>query len=258
MNIVIDIKQFVNTPLVCDTEPYLYVSDDPAEIKRLSDMGHIVVPVLTEANRDEDFSSYKYVITDPDEVDDDYYIKIWQRYANLPWEILTTKRCVVREMAPEDVSALYEVYADESITKYTEPLFPEYEDELEYTRNYIDKVYSYFGFGTWVIVNKEDGKIIGRAGFNYREGYEEPELGYVIGKQYQNKGYATEVCEAILEYGYGELGFDRVSAFSHKDNIPSLRLLIRLGFEKVNEGVELGFIGNTDKLVLDQFISKKY
>lgn len=256
MNIVIDIRRFVNTALAYKIEPFLYVSDDPNEIKRLSESGHIVVPVLAEANRDEDFSSYKYVITNPEEVDDDYYYKIWLRYARLPWEILTTDRCIVREMTEKDVRALYEVYKDDSVTKYTEPLFPDLEDELTYTRNYIENVYSYFGFGTWVIVNKEDGKIIGRAGFNYRDGYEEPELGYVIGKEYQNKGFATEVCSAIIKYGYEELGFDSVSAFSHRDNIPSCKLLNNLGFEKVKEGIEVSFVNNEDKMILDQYISK--
>ena len=232
MNIVIDIKRFVNTAIPEGVEPYLYVSDNPEEIRRLSGNGHFVVPVLTDSNKDEDFSSYKYVITNPEEIDTDFYVKIWQRYVGLPWTILETRRCIIREMTEGDVEELYKVYEDDSITDYTEPLYPDYEDELEYTRNYINNVYSYFGFGTWLVVNRENRKVIGRVGFNYREGHDSPELGYVIAKDYQGQGIAFEVCRAVTIYGFEELGFERISAYSVMENKKSLGLLKKLGFKE--------------------------
>lgn len=257
MNIVIDIKQFVNTVLSTDAETCLYVSDEAEEIKRLSKNGHFVVPVLTEKNKSEDFSLFKYIITQPDEVDDDYYVKIWQRYAGIPWEILKTDRFIIREMSEDDVEELYKVYEDDSVTDYTEPLFPAYEDELEYTRNYIEKVYSYFGFGTWLIVTKDEGKIIGRAGFNYREGFDTPELGYVVSKEYQGKGVATEVCSAIIKYGFEELDFSCISAFSARENIPSLRLLHRLGFEKDTSAAVIKLESKGRNYIMDRFVRKR-
>lgn len=225
MNIVIDISEKVNREVI------LHVTDDLDYANKLKSDGHIVVPVITKDNSACDFSSFKYIVEDPYDVDEDYYYKIWQRYNNLPWTILTTKHCTIREMTVNDLDSLYKLYSDKEITRYTEPLFPDYEDELEYTHNYIHNVYEYWGFGTWIIERTDDKRIIGRAGFNYRPGYEYPELGYVLGVDYQGQGLATEVCKAILEYGFAELDFSAVMAFSSPDNTSSLRLLERLGFK---------------------------
>jgi len=256
MTIVIDISKFVNSNRGCDIEPALYLSDDLCELKRLKADGHIVLPILNENTENADLSAYKYVIVNPDEVDEDYYYKIWLRYAGLPWHILNTGRCIVREMTCDDLKELYELYSDECITKYTEALFPDYEDEYEYTNNYIERVYSYFGFGTWIILRKSDEKIIGRAGFNYRPGFDEPELGYMIGEKYQNKGYAYEVCSAIIEYGLNELEFKRISAFSADENIKSSNLLKKLGFRQ--DGFKnVFFESGSDRYQLRHYIYDK-
>ena len=47
----------------------------------------------------------------------------------------------------------------------------------------------------WVVVLKETGKVIGRAGLENRDvcGENQVELGYVIAEAYQNNNIATEV-----------------------------------------------------------------
>lgn len=257
MNIVIDIEEKVNSEIaschisreevtnaLCQfSKPYdklckLYVTDDIVLANEYRSKGNFVIPVINDTNSHLDFSGFKYLITDSDEIDEDFYYKIWQRYTSLPWHILDTDRCIVREMTLADVSSLYDIYEDSSVTKYTEPLFPDYEDEIEYTHNYIHNVYEYFGFGTWVVIRKSDNKIIGRAGYNFRPGYDIPELGYVFGSNYQHNGYASEVCSALIKYGFCDLEFDQILAFSSPDNLPSIRLLNRLGFASTSSIAE--------------------
>ena len=71
----------------------------------------------------------------------------------------------------EDVEDFYRIYADPSITRFMEGLYPDVEQEKEYVREYIEKVYTFFEFGVWTVVEKESGSVIGRAGFSYREGF---------------------------------------------------------------------------------------
>ena len=66
-----------------------------------------------------------------------------------------------------------------------------------------------------------------------RDGYEEPELGYVIGTEYQRKGYAYEVCKGILKYAGECLGYTQVGALVHRENQASIALLKKLGFSYV-------------------------
>ena len=90
------------------------------------------------------------------------------------------------------------------------------------------------------------GKIVGRCGLSpipslggqsenapeLRKTQQEEgiELGYLIGRVFQGKGYAFEACTAILRFAREQLGCKRVSAVIHRENIPSLRLAKKLGF----------------------------
>ena len=147
----------------------------------------------------------------------------------------TSPRLTVREMGPDDVDELYELYADVRVTKYTEALFTDREKERNYIEDYIEHIYKYFGFGTWLIHRKEDRKLIGRAGFNYRPGFDEAELGFVIGYPFWRNGYAYEVCTHLLQLGKTVFEFEKIQALADKENAASIGLLEKLGFQYVSD-----------------------
>lgn len=217
--------------------PCLWFADNAAIIKRLQGEGQAVLAFLHEDNRNQDFSAVRYACEEPQELDADYMDKVFRRCMRLPWDILQTKRCFVRETVPEDVDSFYEIYSEPSITRYTEGLLPEKEQEQQYINDYIDAVYSFYNCGVWTVVNDDTDEIIGRAGLSYREGYETPELGFVIGTRWQRQGYAEEVCRAILQYGKEELGFEEVQAFVKPENQASVALCKKLGFEQTGEAL---------------------
>ena len=109
-----------------------------------------------------------------EEVDYDFFEKIYQRHHGLPWTILETERLVVRELALSDMDALFELYSYEGMTDYMEGLYP-YEEEYEYQKAYIANMYRFFGYGMWLVFEKETGKLVGRAGVEHREELEEHE-----------------------------------------------------------------------------------
>lgn len=211
----------------------LWITDSPVWAAVLQREGEAVLVYLHSGNRNGDFSSLKYVMEEPQELDGAYLDRVYRRFAGIPWDILDTERCRIRETVQEDVEAFYEIYKEPSITQYMEPLYPEAEQERQYIRDYIDKVYGFYGFGIWTVVLKATGEVIGRAGLNFREGYEEPEIGFVIGVPWQRQGIAYEICSAILEYGAEELGFQTVQALVEPENEASLTLCGKLGFQIV-------------------------
>ncbi len=164
------------------------------------------------------------------------------RFRGIPCHILDTERCRIREITPGDVDRLYEIYADKQITKYMENLYENREDEIAYTKEYIRCHYGFYDFGMWIVEEKKTGHIIGRAGFDMRQGYEIPELGFMIARNKQRSGYAREVCEALLIYGKDQLGFECVGAFTNPENSAAIGLLSKLGFvyqqEKKTESVK--------------------
>ena len=212
------------------TEHDFTVTDCEKEARVLRAAGKPVAVYLHQGNEDQNLSDFLYAVEDPEDLDPDYMEKVCRRLLGLPWKILETERCVIRETTVDDVEDFYEIYKDPGITEHMEDLYPEKEREREYIREYIEKVYTFWEFGVWTVVERESGAVIGRAGVSYREGFEDPELGFIIGVPWQRKGYAEEVCRAILTYGKDVLGFETVQALVEPGNEASLRLCSKLGF----------------------------
>lgn len=57
------------------------------------------------------------------------------------------------------------------------------------------------------------------------------ELGYLVGRKYQRRGIAYEVCSKIVEYAREYLYIDRLYACIHKDNIPSINFINKMKFK---------------------------
>lgn len=207
---------------------------------RIADIGIEGISDTVTGNFVGDFDGVGYLVMDLQEVDADYLDKVYRRYLDIPWDILETERCCLRETTLEDVAAFYEIYAEPSVTRFMEDLFADREAELAYTQDYKEKVYEFYGYGIWTVCLKETGEVIGRAGLNPREGYEQPELGFVIGVPWQHKGLATEVCKAVLSFGRRELGMTEVIAFVQPENLASEHILQKLGFEREGRTVILG------------------
>ncbi len=213
----------------------LILTDREAISKALTESGFYVVGILHEQNAGEKFTGLKYVFSELEEVDMDSFVKAYQRYAGEPWEVIRTDRLLIRETTLEDVDIFYKIYADPEITRYMEGLFENPEDEKRYQKDYINKVYGLMGFGLWTLVRSSDNTVIGRAGYSVRNGFDEIELGFLIGKEYQRQGYAFEACSAILDYGRDVLMFDKVQTLVKKENTVSIHMCERLGFEELDE-----------------------
>jgi len=221
-----------------ETEAVLYVTDDAGTAEKLREEGKAVLVYLHPGNSGQDFSKFLFAVEDPENLEAEYIERVYRRLKGLPWRILDTARCRIRETTPEDVDAFYRIYSHPAITRYMEGLYPEVEQERRYVREYMEKVYTFYGYGVWTVLERESGEVIGRAGFSWREGFADPELGFIIGVPWQGKGYAKEVCEAVLYYGWAALEFEAVQTMVDPENIPSLGLCGKLGFRYVEE-VEL-------------------
>lgn len=212
----------------------LYITDNANSQKYLQAKGAPVIVYLHESNRGEQFLRAEYAIEQITEVEYKSLVLAYLRLTGQPWNILTTDRCIVRETTIEDADSFYDIYKEPSITYYMEGLFEDKAAETAYIRDYIKNIYGFYGYGMWSILEKGSGQVIGRAGISWREGFDIPELGFVIAVPYQHQGYAYEVCSAILDYAVTELGFTSIQALVMKENEKSNILCQRLGFK--NDG----------------------
>lgn len=215
---------------ISDVRDIFVLTDIPQIASLLAEGGYPVLVYVHAENKEMRLPHIKYVIEGFEDVGGEYFYRVWQRLTEKPWFITETERCIIRETTESDVDAFYEIYKEPSITEYMESLFEDRGTELQYVKDYREKVYDFYGFGMWTVLDKKTGKVIGRAGVSMREGFDDPELGFVIAKDYQGKGLAAEVCRAVLEFACREFGFSRFQALVHKNNIPSRKLLEKLGF----------------------------
>ncbi len=226
------------------TEGILWLTDSPEMIRELTGRQLPVMAWLHEGNRHHSFAGVRYAVEEPQELEADFFEKIFRRFQGIPWEIAETKRCVIRETTVEDVDSFVRIYSQPEMTKYTDAFCMEPHKEREHVKEYIEKVYEFFGFGVWTVLWKETGEVIGRVGFEQpfagvAEEYEESEekeallsLGYMIARPWQGKGIAQEVCRAVIDFAREELEVSKVQVVIDEENQPSLRLARRLGFKE--------------------------
>ncbi|WP_018252523.1 GNAT family N-acetyltransferase [Salinispora mooreana] len=88
----------------------------------------------------------------------------------------------------------------------------------------------------------------------------EAEIGYIFDPKYGGHGYATEAVSAMLAHAFDRLGLRRITAGCYADNLPSVRLLEKLGMRREQHGVgdswhaELGWVdGYTYALLADEW-----
>jgi RimJ/RimL family protein N-acetyltransferase len=228
------IRQTLSTENI-HVEDALLIASTDASIRAAQHMQLAVAAYANPLFPGQTYAGAKMVIEGFDEVDADFLERVYERERGIPWVIARTKRCIIREFAMSDLRAMVELYGQPGITSqnrgFLEPLLAP-EEERAYQEAYIANMYGYYGYGMWLVTDRDSGSVIGRAGLGHREfhGITELELGYLIDPRWQGQGIATEVCRAILAFARENLDFPRINALTDAANTPSIALLHRLGF----------------------------
>lgn len=208
----------------------LVITDDDEAAGYLEKLGVAVAGYRAPGHEYESFSA-KYVVEELPMVDDEYFNLVYMRAHHIPVEIARTSRTIIREMTEKDLPAMYELYEDPAVAKWTEPLYA-YEEELEFTRAYIDNMYTFYGYGLWLVFDRISGELIGRAGISRRviDDNECCELGYIIKGSRQRQGLGYEVSSEIVKYARDTLGIAELWLCIEKNNTASIALAGKLGF----------------------------
>ncbi|HEY0436338.1 MAG TPA: GNAT family N-acetyltransferase [Phenylobacterium sp.] len=102
---------------------------------------------------------------------------------------------------------------------------------LDQARTYIAERFA--GKAWWAVRERTGGEPLGLCGIvPTRPGLEMPDLGYAFLARHGGKGYATEAAAAVLAHARGSLGHPRLAAITTLANVPSQRVLEKLGFRR--------------------------
>jgi ribosomal-protein-alanine N-acetyltransferase len=89
--------------------------------------------------------------------------------------------------------------------------------------------YAKFGYGLYLVELKGDRVPVGICGFVRRDALEHPDIGFAFLREHWSRGFAFEAARAVLDHGFGALGFRTVLGVTTPANQASIRLLERLG-----------------------------
>ena len=98
------------------------------------------------------------------------------------------------------------------------------QEEWDYMQDKLDKNAMMFS-----MVEKETGEFIGNTEFFNVKG-DEAEWGIAITGKMQNKGYGKEALKRMIEYGFNEGGFRRITLGVYADNLRAIHVYEACGF----------------------------
>ena len=81
------------------------------------------------------------------------------------------------------------------------------------------------------IIRDSQGALVGRINLSVLENDQKTaELGYRIGENYTNLGYASEAVKLVLDKAFHTYGLNKIIAGTATDNLASKRVLLKNGF----------------------------
>lgn len=140
---------------------------------------------------------------------------------------------ILREQTLDDAESFYKYYADPEVSKYILSYIPvSVEDSREEVKYWMD-YFTYKKGVYWGIARKDNNDLIGTIGFtHWFTQYNRAELSYDLAKEYWNQGIMTRAVKKALNFGFEEMGLNRVQCFTIVDNPGSERVLLKNGFLK--------------------------
>jgi len=182
-----------------------------------------------------------------------------------------TERLTLRPAVPADLRAVYEIRSLPEVAQWM-PDLPTSYDAWAVRQGEVG------GLDRMVVVLREGPdveEVIGHLYLHVEDAWAQAEvqdrakatqaeIGWAFDPRHQGQGLATEAVGELLRACFEDLGVRRVVALAFADNVPSLRVMERLGMRRealnVKESLhrELGWLdGVTYALLADEWLSSR-
>ena len=142
--------------------------------------------------------------------------------------ILETKRLIIEHFTCADIHMWASIEADPLVRKFVDGKCLSREEAGHYVKMNMDS-YAENGFGRFAVRSKTSKRLIGMCGFLRQD--EEIDFGYRYSAETWGKGIGYEAANKVLNYGLEHLKLKKICAGVAIENIPSIKILEKLGFE---------------------------
>jgi RimJ/RimL family protein N-acetyltransferase len=143
-------------------------------------------------------------------------------------KILETRRLALREMTLDDLDFYAAMIGDPETMRFYQRPFTR-EEAVQWIERQQAR-YATDGHGLWLVVDRQTGEPRGHCGLVMQavDGVREPEIGYIINRDFWRQGLATEAAAAVRDWAFAR-GYDHVISIIREANEPSQGVARKIG-----------------------------
>lgn len=142
---------------------------------------------------------------------------------------IKTERLTLRSFREDDVPAFFDLSQDPDVARFIgDRRAPTLQEAWRAIAGWIGH-WAMRGYGQWAIEERSSGRLVGRTGIINPAEWPGPEVGYLLGRPWWGRGYATEAARAAMDWGFEQFDFADLLSLIDPDNAASINVAMRLG-----------------------------
>ena len=147
---------------------------------------------------------------------------------------LETERLILRKFEEKDIESFHENWGTDEKTHEHDWYYKinTIEDTKKFVHEMLER-YNMFSLHSykWAIELKSNHEVIGNIGVNiFAEKHQLVEIGYSLSSKYFRQGLMTEALTKVVDFLLNDVGVRIIVANTDSDNIASINLLKKVGF----------------------------
>jgi RimJ/RimL family protein N-acetyltransferase len=145
-----------------------------------------------------------------------------------------TRRLILRRFEQSDCDCFVAYRSDPEIARYQSWSQYTYEDADRFFREQASVQMGQVG--KWLqiaCVETASAQLVGDCALHFLDDAVSIELGFTIARGHQGKGFGQEALQALISYIFGSAGYQKIQAVTDARNLRSIRLLEKLGFQRL-------------------------
>ena len=149
--------------------------------------------------------------------------------------VLETERLLLRSIEETDAELQFRLLNTPAVMAHLGGVKELHEIEAKHARTMAS--FARDGFGFMMMMEKASGDIVGHAGLKRVDHPAAPnqgdfEIGWLVREDRWRRGYAMEAMRAVIGWAFERHGADRLVALTSESNMPSWRLMEKLGMAR--------------------------
>ena len=167
-----------------------------------------------------------------------------------------TDRLIIRDYVDSDLDGLHRLMSDKKNMYFLDDILT---DTVEETKVHLHTAVSNADGHYFCICDRQTGEYIGSVGYTITSTNPLGKIGHMgffILPEFHGNGYTPEAVKITLDFAFNEDGYVRITTGCFKDNLPSQKVMKKVGFRKEAEGIKAQYHDGVMKDRLEYAINK--